>query len=71
MPPALIHLLIATPLVLFGARAARPGIPWKPYARPSSRVDIGLIALGAAGLLLHCVAMFYPSLIETIPGTGG
>ncbi|WP_143544652.1 hypothetical protein [Salinibacterium xinjiangense] len=63
--------MIATPLLLFGARAALPGIPWKRYARPSSWVDIGLIALGAAGLVLHCVAMFYPSLIETIPGTGG
>ena len=71
MPLALTILLIATPVLLFSARAVLPGIPWKRYARTSSWLDVALIALGALGLVLHCVAMFYRGLIENIPGTGG
>lgn len=71
MPPVLTIVLIATPVMLFGARALVPGIPLKRYARTSSWFDIGLTILGALGLVLHCVAMFYRGLIGSVPGTGG
>lgn len=71
MPPALAILLIATPVLLLGARAVLPGLPWKRYARTSTWLDIVLLTLGALGLVMHCVAMFYRDLIDAIPGTGG
>ena len=71
MPPALTVFLIATPVLLFGARAVLPGIPLRRYARASSRLDIALLIVGAVGLVLHCVAMFYRGLIAGIPGADG
>ncbi len=71
MPPLLTIILIATPVLLFSARVVLPGIPLKQYARTSPWSGIALIILGAIGLVLHCVAMFYRGLIEAIPGTGG
>ncbi|MDJ0334397.1 hypothetical protein QMG83_04095 [Salinibacterium sp. G-O1] len=71
MPPALTITLIAIPVLLFGARVALPGIPLKRYARTSPWVDIALIIIGAVGLVLHCVAMFYRGLIEGVAGSDG
>lgn len=71
MPSALTITLIAIPIVLFGARAALPGVPWNRYARTVSWLEAILIALGSVGLVLHCVAMFYRGLIENIPGIDG
>lgn len=71
MPLGLTVVLIAMPLLLLGARAALPGIPWKPYARTASWLELVLIAIGALGLVLHCVAMFYRGLLEAVPGAGG
>lgn len=32
--------------------------------------DVVLVSLGLAGLVFHCGAMFFPALVETLPGTG-
>lgn len=71
MPPVLTIVLIATPVLLFAARAAVPGIPWTRYARTASWPEVVLIVLGSFGLVVHCAAMFYRNVIENIPGFGG
>ncbi|GAA3640984.1 hypothetical protein GCM10022200_25890 [Microbacterium awajiense] len=71
MPITLTAALVLVPALLFAARFLSKKLPWGKYARRSSRVDVTLLVIGVIGLVLHCVAMFYRSILAVIPGTDG
>lgn len=57
--------------VILGARYLLPALPLRGVARLVTVRDLLLSGAGVAGLALHCGAMFFPRLIEPVPGAGG
>ena len=71
MPITFTAALVLIPALLFAARFLSKKLPWGRYARRSSWVDVTLLVIGAIGLVLHCAAMFYRSILGVIPRTDG
>ena len=55
-------------LMVLGARFLLAGLPLRGLARRITPPDVGLVVLGAVGLVFHCVAMFFRRLVDPLPG---
>jgi hypothetical protein len=64
----LVTLGVAVAL-LFGLRLLLPGLPVRGRAVRLRFVDAAVVVAGSALLVFHCVAMFFTSLAERVPGT--
>lgn len=71
MPNSFLWSLTLVVVALLGARLLLALLPLRSVARPLPLPDMGLVVVGALGLVLHCAAMFYPSAVEALPGTEG
>lgn len=69
MPIALTVWLLALVVTLFLLRQVLPVLPLSTWARRIGALDAVLSVLGILGLVGHCVAMFFPRIIQSIPGT--
>ena len=58
-------------LALLILRLVVPALPLRSFTRRLSALDAALIMLGALGLVVHCVSMFFRPLLAAIPGTEG
>ena len=65
-----VSLGIVTGLI-FAARILSPALPLRRYGRPLNVSSAVLTILGVAGLTFHCTAMFFRSLVASLPGTSG
>ncbi len=63
-----VSLTIAVALIV-GARFALPALPFRRVSTTITVTDAMISGLGLAGLLLHCLAMFFPGVVEPLPGT--
>ena len=64
----LVSLAVVVAL-LFGARFLVRALPVPFLARRITFSDATLAGLGIVALVFHCVAMFFPEVVEPIPGT--
>jgi hypothetical protein len=55
-------------LLVLVSRYTLPFLPLARGAAPMSVTDIVLFGFGAAGLAIHCGAMFFPSPVRALPG---
>ncbi len=62
--------LLAAVIVVLAARALWTGLPFPKLAKRVTVVDSALLATGMAVLAFHCGAMFFPRLVDQLPGTG-
>ncbi len=62
--------LLAVVLVVLAARALWGGLPLRRFATRVTVADTALLAVGSAVLAFHCGAMFFPRLVDPLPGTG-
>ncbi|MDJ0351441.1 hypothetical protein [Pseudarthrobacter sp. PH31-O2] len=56
--------------VLLVIRLLAPAVPHARLARRVTPGELVLAVAGVAGLVLHCGAMFFGSVVAAIPGTG-
>ncbi len=56
-------------LAVLSARLFVPGIPLRSRAGTTTGPDLALLALGVAGLVFHCGAMFFRSTFTHLPGS--
>jgi len=63
----LVGLLVAV-IVIFGARLVFAVLPLRRFALPVTATESIVFGVGAAGLVLHCSAMFFSRLVEPLPG---
>lgn len=63
----LIALSVVVVLVLV-SRYALSSLPLRRWAAPMTVTDAVLFGWGAAGLAIHCGAMFFPATVRSIPG---
>ncbi|MEJ7742107.1 MAG: hypothetical protein WKF73_05895 [Nocardioidaceae bacterium] len=54
--------------LVFSARLGLDALPLRRLAMPITATGAVLFGVGVAGLALHCLAMFFPSLVEPLPG---
>lgn len=71
MPLSFSVTLLAIFVALALARIVLRALPLPSRARSFSGVDTVLVIIGTAGLILHCGAMFYRSVIAAVPGMEG
>ncbi|MCZ3386635.1 MAG: hypothetical protein LH630_06650 [Actinomycetia bacterium] len=64
-----ISSLAVLVILAVSARFALPGLPLSQKANRISAADAVLIGLGVTGLLAHCMAMFFPELVDPFPWT--
>lgn len=55
---------------MLGARWLFPFLPVRRLASPMTAADAVLAAVGMAGLVFHCGAMFFRSVVAALPGAG-
>ncbi len=55
--------------LLIGARLVFANLPVRRVATRLTAADATLFGVGVAGLIFHCVVMFFPRLIEPLPGS--
>ncbi len=60
--------LVAAVALLFGLRLLSPALPLRSRAVRLRLLDAAWIAVGAVLLAFHCIAMFFRSLAERVPG---
>ncbi len=70
MSPRFVVSLLAAVIVVLAARALWTGLPFPKLAKRVTVVDSALLAIGIAVLAFHCGAMFFPRLVDPLPGTG-
>ena len=70
MSPRFVVSLLAAVIVVLAARALWAGLPLPKLAKRVTVVDTALLATGIAVLAFHCGAMFFPRLVDPLPGTG-
>lgn len=70
MSNAFVIGLGLTVLAVLGARFLLSGLPLRGLARRITLPDVGLLVVGVAGLVFHCVAMFFRRLVDPLPGAG-
>ncbi|MEO5779261.1 MAG: hypothetical protein ABIO34_01740 [Arthrobacter oryzae] len=57
-------------VLLFLVRLLVPAVPPAWLARRITTGELALTVVGLVGLILHCGAMFFESVVAAIPGTG-
>jgi hypothetical protein len=67
--PTFLLTLGAAVALLFGLRLLLPGLPLRGRAARLRLADAALVAGGSVLLAFHCIAMFFTSLAERVPGT--
>lgn len=70
MPLPCTVALVETVLLLAVLRLLVPALPLKRFAAGVTRSGVVLVGVGAAGLVLHCTAMFARALLAVLPGSG-
>jgi len=63
--------VIVVVAAVLGARFLVPGLPLPRVATPITVSQSMVSGVGVAGLALHCGAMFFPRLVEAVPGLAG
>jgi hypothetical protein len=56
--------------IFLGVRLVLPSVPLEGLARSVTRTELTIGAVGLLGLVFHCGAMFFPSVVDAVPGTG-
>lgn len=68
MSSTFLVTLGAVVALLFGLRLSLPSLPVRGRAARLGLGDAALVAVGSALLAFHCIAMFFTSLAERVPG---
>lgn len=61
--------LVAVVLALLSARFLIAALPLRRAAVRLTVADLVLATFGMAGLIFHCLAMFFQSVVKALPGT--
>ena len=70
MSSTFLLTLAAAVALLFALRLLIPALPVPGRAVRLRPVDAALVAAGSVLLAFHCIAMFFTSLAERVPGAG-
>ena len=60
--------LVVVVAVVLGARVLSADLPERRFAKRVTVVDTVLLGVGVAILAFHCGAMFFPRLVDPLPG---
>lgn len=60
--------LVVVVAVVAGARVWSAGLPVRRFAKRATVMDTVLLGVGVAILVFHCGVMFFPRLVDPLPG---